>query len=158
MKVSIACDHAGLDLKNKLIHELTDINWNDCGTFAADSVDYPDYADKVCQSLVTTTLREKKSPEQDALALSEVGILICGSGQGMAIRANRYKDIRAALCWNEDIVRLSREHNNANILCLGSRSTSSEEAKKMIEVFLNTPFAQGRHSNRVQKLSTDTGC
>lgn len=158
MKISIACDHAGLELKNKLIHSLADINWNDCGTFSPDSVDYPDFADKVCQSLTATTLKEKTSSDQDALSFSELGLLICGSGQGMAIRANRYKDIRAALCWNEDIARLSREHNNANILCLGARNSSPEEALKIVEIFLKTAFLKGRHAPRVEKLSTDTGC
>lgn len=156
MKISIGCDHAGLELKNKLISTLTDINWNDCGTFSSDSVDYPDFADKVCRAVTHAT--NKEISLVDAIKISEMGILICGSGQGMAIRANRYTQIRAALCWNDEVTKLSREHNNANILCIGAKFVSYEEAVKMIHTFMQTPFSEGRHTQRVIKLSSDTGC
>lgn len=158
MTVYIACDHAGLDLKLKVITSLPDVQWKDMGTHNADSVDYPDYANKVCQELVKVELQNQKSGVQDSLQGPAMGVLICGSGQGMAIRANRFSQIRAALCWNEDIARLSREHNNANVIALSARFSSPDSAIKMIQTFLKTPFEGGRHQKRVEKLSTDTGC
>lgn len=148
MKVLIGCDHAGLDLKLQVMAALPDIQWIDMGTHSADSTDYPDFADKVCQQI---SLDSKSNSDSR-------GLLICGSGQGMAIRANRYPQVRAALCWNAEIAQLSREHNNANILCLGSRFVSVELAVEMTNIFLKTEFAGGRHQQRVNKLSTDTGC
>lgn len=158
MTVYIACDHAGLDLKLKVMAALPNISWKDMGTHNTESVDYPDYANKVCQELVKVELQNQKSGIQDSLQGSAMGVLICGSGQGMAIRANRFPQVRAALCWNEDIARLSREHNNANIIALSSRFTAPDTAVKMIQTFFQTPFEGGRHQKRVEKLSADTGC
>ena len=109
MNIFIASDHAGLDLKNKTIQFLKSENFkvSDLGPFDATSVDYPDYADQVCKSL-------KDHP-------SDIGILICGTGQGMCLRANKYPHIRAALVYSNEISQLSREHNNANVICLGAR-------------------------------------
>lgn len=158
MIVYVGCDHAGLDLKLKVMAALPQIEWKDMGTKSVDSVDYPDYADQVCKEIHKVELENHKKKLQDSLQGPAMGLLICGSGQGMAIRANRYKDIRAALCWNEDVTRLSREHNNANILVMGARFVASDLAVKMIETFLKTSFAGGRHQTRVEKLAADTGC
>lgn len=158
MVVYVGCDHAGLDLKLKVMAAMPHVQWKDMGTYTPDSVDYPDYANKVCEEIVKADLQSKKELKVDSKDGSAMGILICGSGQGMAIRANRFPNIRAALCWNEEIVHLSREHNNANILCLGARFLSPEQAAKMIEIFLQTPFAGGRHQGRVDKLSNELGC
>lgn len=158
MIVYVGCDHAGLDLKLKVMAALPDIQWKDMGTHSADSVDYPDYANQVCREVVQVELQNQKNNLTDSQKGPALGLLICGSGQGMAIRANKFPQIRAALCWNNDIARLSREHNNANILCLSERFTSPDDAVKMIQTFLSTSFAGGRHQQRVDKLSSDTGC
>ncbi len=136
-KLYISSDHAGHELKQQLQTMLPELPWEDLGPFGADSVDYPDYADELTEKI------------QDE---STFGVLICGSGQGMVIRANRFSHIRAALCWNEDMTRLSRQHNNANVLCLGSRWITLEDAAKLVLVFLNTEFEGGRHTARVEKL------
>ncbi|WP_295905503.1 RpiB/LacA/LacB family sugar-phosphate isomerase [uncultured Bdellovibrio sp.] len=158
MVVYTGCDHAGLDLKLKVMAAFPELSWKDVGTHNGDSVDYPDYADQVCKSLTQVELENHKNKITDSLEGPAMGVLICGSGQGMAIRANRYPQVRAALCWNEDIARLSREHNNANILVLSARFTSPDLAIKMIKVFLQSKFEGGRHQRRVDKLSSDTGC
>lgn len=158
MIVYVGCDHAGLDLKLKVMAALPDVQWKDMGTHTGDSVDYPDYADQVCKNLVSVEIENQKKQIHDSLNGPAMGILICGSGQGMAIRANKYPQIRAALCWNEDIARLSREHNNANIICLSARFTAPDTAIKMIQTFFKTHFEGGRHQKRVDKLSSDTGC
>lgn len=158
MIIYIGCDHAGLDLKLKVMSAFPDFEWKDQGTFSPDSVDYPDYADKVCKELTKVEILNQKSGVMDPLQGPAMGILICGSGQGMAIRANKYQHIRAALCWNEDISKLSREHNNANILTLSARFTSPDLAIKMVKAFFATKFEGGRHQKRVDKLAADTGC
>ncbi len=158
MIVYIGCDHAGLDLKLKVMAAFPDIEWKDQGTHNGDSVDYPDYADKVCKELTKVEILNEKSGITDSAFGPAMGVLICGSGQGMAIRANRYQHVRAALCWNEDIARLSREHNNANIIALSARFTAPDLAIKMVREFLKTKFEGGRHQKRVAKLATDTGC
>ncbi len=158
MIIYVGCDHAGLELKLQVMAALPDFQWKDMGTFNSDSIDYPDYADKVCKEISRVELENQKNNIEDSQQGSALGLLICGSGQGMAIRANKYKNIRAALCWNEEIVHLSREHNNANILALGARFISAELAVKMIQKFTTTNFAGGRHQLRVKKLSSDTGC
>ena len=141
MKISIGSDHGGYDLKefiagflNKSGHEVIDV-----GCYSDASVDYPDFADKVCQSV--------RSEE------SERGILICGTGIGMSIAANRYRDIRAALCHEAFTARMSREHNNANILCLGARVIGIEVALDIVRVWVDTEFAAGRHQRRLDMLS-----
>jgi ribose 5-phosphate isomerase B len=142
-KIFIACDHAGLPLKNALIAANTKIKWQNLGTNDDTSVDYPDYAARLAEEL-------KKSANARAL-----GVLICGSGQGMAIKANRYKHIRAALCWSTEVAELSRAHNNANVLCMGSRLIATNLACEIFDTFIKTPFEGGRHERRVTKLSED---
>ena len=137
-EILVACDHAGFELKQKLIAALPDVKWKDLGTFDTSSVDYPDFADQVAS-------RIEKNP-------SGRGVLICGSGQGMCMRANKYPNVRAALIYNEEIAKLSREHNDANILCLGARFMDAELAVKVFKIFMSTEFAGGRHSNRVEKI------
>ena len=158
MKIFVGCDHAGFELKQKVMAALPEIEWQDFGTLSKDSVDYPDFANKVCEKITSVEIENKKKNIIDPLEGKVLGLLICGSGQGMAIRANRFPQVRAALCWNEEIVQLSREHNNANILCLGSRFVPAEQAVSMVKVFLQTKFEGGRHQGRVDKLSADTGC
>ena len=139
-KICIASDHAGFllkeDIKNFLINK--NISIFDLGPIDAASVDYPDYAKKV-----SNRIKDKKS---------DIGILVCGSGTGMAISANKTKDIRAAVCYNVKSTRLSRLHNNANIICLGSRLTKKNIAFKLMTVFLNTKFEGGRHLRRIKKI------
>lgn len=158
MVVYVGCDHAGVDLKLKVMAALPHIQWKDLGTYTVESIDYPDFADKVCKHIVDLELENKRKKITDTLDSNTAGLLICGSGQGMAIRANRYPQVRAALCWNEDIARLAREHNNANILCLSARFTSPDQAEKIVQTFLQSKFEGGRHQRRVDKLSSDTGC
>jgi ribose 5-phosphate isomerase B len=141
-EVHIASDHAGFDLKEQIKKALPHISWVDHGPVDASRVDYPDFADLVAKAV-------KSKPEA-------CGLLLCGSGQGMAMRANRHNGVRAALAWNEDSARLSREHNNANVLCLGARLIPMELALKLIEVFLSTSFAGGRHLDRVAKIESAT--
>lgn len=133
-----ASDHAGFELKNHLKQRFSDYEWQDLGAFNEESVDYPDYAEKLASEL-------KSRP-------SERGLLICGSGQGMAIKANRHSWIRAAVCWNEEVARLARAHNNANVLCLASRLVSREVNERILTAFMSAPFEGGRHQRRVDKL------
>lgn len=140
--IYIASDHAGIDLKNELIKCYPQLPWKDLGPYNKDSVDYPDFADLVCKSLA----EDKNS----------FGVLICGSGQGMAIRANKYLHIRAALVWSPEIATLSREHNDANVLCLPGRFISLEQAKLCFDAFQKTDFAGGRHAQRVAKIRRPT--
>ena len=139
-KVCIASDHAGYKLKevikNFLI--LKNISIIDLGPNNDGSVDYPDYAKKVSKRI--------------QLKKSEIGILVCGSGTGMAISANKTKQIRAAVCYNLTSTRLSRQHNNANIIALGSRLTKKNTALKLVSIFLETKFEGGRHLRRVKKI------
>jgi ribose 5-phosphate isomerase B len=158
VRIYVASDHAGLELKVKLMKSLMDSHFvegvkrevHDLGPQSTDSVDYPDYADLVCQKIHGFTLIDS---ENHAAFPNEIGILICGSGQGMAMRANKYTAIRAALCWNPESARLSREHNDANVLCLSSRLISDDVNLKILETFLTTAFAGGRHLSRVAKVS-----
>jgi len=139
-KVCIASDHAGYKLKevikNFLI--LKNISIIDLGPNNDGSVDYPNYAKKVSKRI--------------QLKKSEIGILVCGSGTGMAISANKTKKIRAAVCYNLTSTRLSRQHNNANIIALGSRLTKKNTALKLVSIFLGTKFEGGRHLKRVKKI------
>jgi ribose 5-phosphate isomerase B len=139
-KIFIASDHGGFELKHHLLTRFPDLPWVDIGTHSETPVDYPDFAAEVAQAM-------KETPE------NSYGVLICGSGQGMAMKANRYAHIRAALCWNEQIAQLAREHNDANVLCLAGRLTAFAEADRILDTFLNTPFEGGRHLKRVNKLS-----
>ncbi|HEY8270900.1 MAG TPA: RpiB/LacA/LacB family sugar-phosphate isomerase [Pseudobdellovibrionaceae bacterium] len=149
-KIFIASDHAGFDLKQEFIKNNPQLPWEDLGPYSAQSVDYPDYAKKLCEHLIEKT--GSASSTEDAFKVEACGVLICGSGQGMAIRANKFPQIRAALCWNEDVSCLSRQHNNANVLCLGARAVTGDEAQKILNAFLNSTFEGGRHSQRVAKL------
>ena len=139
-KILIASDHAGYKLKKILIEELQgEIKFEDLGTFSENSVDYPDYAKK---------LSKKINLKNDL-----VGVLICGSGIGMSMVANRFKNVRAALCMNNKMSILARQHNNANILVLGSRLISSEEAIKCFTMFFSSEFEGGRHQARLEKFN-----
>lgn len=157
-KIFIASDHAGVELKSKILMELQSGEYSqhyqtiDLGPANTDSVDYPDYADLVCKKLHGFTVIDSRNVQKTFPA--EFGILICGSGQGMAMRANKYPHIRAALCWTPEVARLSREHNDANTLCIGSRIIDHELCIQIISTFLKTPFAGGRHSERVVKVSS----
>ena len=139
-RVLIASDHAGFKLKKILIEELQGkIKFEDLGPFSENSVDYPDYAKKL----------SKKIDLKNDL----IGVLICGSGIGMSMVANRFKNVRAALCMNDKMSILARQHNNANILVLGSRLISEQEAIKCLLVFLKTNYEGGRHQARLDKFN-----
>ena len=153
--ILIACDHAGFELKQFLkSHFVGRLNFIDLGTDSRDSVDYPDFADAV-----GTRINSEKGPEK-------FGILICGSGVGICIRANRYLKVRAVQVWNEEIAKLSREHNDANVICFGERVQEKNQCAKLLGIFLSTAFlgsnefeeashgAAYRHFNRVKKLET----
>lgn len=141
-KIFIGSDHAGFELKKNLLklipNLLKNYEFEDVGCFDTNSVDYPDFADKVTYKIKDT---------------NQFGILICGSGQGMSMRANKFPWMRASLVYNDEIAKLSREHNDANVICIGSRFCTEAEALKWIEIFLTTPFAGGRHAQRVEKIS-----
>lgn len=140
-KVLIANDHAGLAGKTIVKNTLDQmgIEYEDLGTNTEDSVDYPDFAEKVARRV--------------AAGEAERGILICGSGIGISIAANKIHGIRAALAWNEETARLSREHNDANIVAIGGRTTPAETIEQITRTFLTTDFAKGRHVQRIEKIS-----
>ncbi|MBR4530916.1 ribose 5-phosphate isomerase B [bacterium] len=140
MIISAGADHGGFELKDKLVAFLRKEGYEviDNGTNSPDSVDYPDFAKSVARDIL-----EKKA---------DFGLLVCGSGIGISIAANRFKGIRAALVTNDDYARLSRQHNNANIIALGGRFTSYEDAEKWLKIFLSTPFEGGRHERRIEKI------
>jgi len=138
-KILIASDHGGFDLKEHLIQYLKSQNYNivDMGTYNLDSVDYPVYAQKVAEGVVQENIK---------------GILVCGTGIGISIAANKHKGVRAALVGSTTMARLSREHNNANIVCLGGRTTGPMIAEEIVETFLNTEFEGDRHQRRIDML------
>ena len=138
--ITIASDHAGYDLKNYLVKEIINMGFKviDLGTNYNDSVDYPDFAKMAVKNIL-----EKKS---------DVAVLICGSGIGMSMTANRFKGIRAALCRDVNDAKLARQHNNANILTLPGRQIDVDEAKNCFKIFINTSFEGGRHKKRVEKI------
>jgi ribose 5-phosphate isomerase B len=137
--ILIASDHAGFELKSNLVQTNKNISFVDLGPADSARVDYPDFAQKLVDEW-----RQTKAPK--------FGVLICGSGQGMAIKANRSPQVRAALCWTPEIAKLAREHNDANILCLPGRFLSVAEATQILQIFIATKFAGGRHQQRVEKL------
>ena len=141
MRISIGNDHAGVEYKNYIREYLLDknIQVNNYGTDSLDSVDYPDFAHPV-----SNDVNEKKS---------DLGILICGSGNGVCMTANKYKNVRAALCWNKELALLSKSHNNANIVCIPARFIEKEEALEIIKTFILEEFEGGRHERRVNKIS-----
>lgn len=139
--ISIGSDHAGYELKARLIKYLQENNSVkvlDKGCYSAERADYPDYGHAVATSVIS--------------AESELGILMCGSGNGIAMSANKHRGIRAALCWNSEIATLARQHNNANVLVLPARYISEEEAIKCILSFLSENFEGGRHQARIEKI------
>jgi ribose 5-phosphate isomerase B len=138
--IAIGADHAGFALKEQLKKWLESLGHpvHDYGTFSADSVDYPDFAHPVAQAV------ERKE--------FDLGLLVCGSGNGVAMAANKHASIRAAICWNEDLAALAREHNDANVLCLPARFISSQEAERILDRFLSSSFEGGRHARRVDKI------
>lgn len=140
MKIAIASDHGGLEMKTVLIKylESKDLIVSDLGTNSNESVDYPDYADKMAAHILAKE--------------SDFGILICGTGVGISIAANRHKGIRAALIYNEFVAQMAKAHNNANVIVFGGRTMDIEDVKKYCEIFLNTTFESGRHQNRLNKL------
>lgn len=140
MKIAIGADHAGFIYKSKIIEHLKgkNIDVQDFGTFSTESVDFPDFAHPTASAV--------ENGEAD------FGILICGSGQGVNITANKHQGVRSALCWNTDIARLTRQHNNSNIIALPARFVALEYALEMIDVFLSTEFEGGRHERRVEKI------
>jgi ribose 5-phosphate isomerase B len=144
MKLRIASDHAGFSLKEEIKEFFSDIEWVDLGTQSEDSCHYPEYASQLCQDILENTSAEQRN--------NPLGILICGSGVGMSIQANRFKGIRAALCWSEEISSLSRKHNAANVLCLASRHISLEVNLAIIKTWIQTPFEGGRHQQRVDMM------
>ncbi|GGE07380.1 MULTISPECIES: ribose 5-phosphate isomerase B [Sphingobacterium] len=140
-KIAIGSDHAGVEYKAALITFLNELGYTvqDFGPATADSVDYPDYAHPLASSV------ENKE--------NELGILICGSANGVAITANKHQGIRAAICWLEEISALARQHNDANVVCIPARFIDLDLAKRIVRTFLTTDFEGGRHANRVNKIS-----
>jgi ribose 5-phosphate isomerase B len=141
MRIALGADHAGVHLKQDVRRLLDErgIAYTDFGTNAIDSVDYPDFAARVAAEV--------------AQGRYDYGILVCGSGIGMAIAANKIPGIRAAPVTDEQSARLSREHNNANVLALGERITPADQARQIVNIFLDTPFAGGRHQRRIDKIT-----
>lgn len=140
-KLVIAADHAGFELKEQLKAFLVskNISIEDLGTFSEESMDYPDVAHPLADAV------ERKH--------AELGILICGSANGVAMAANKHRGIRAAICWNSELAALARQHNDANVLCLPARFISSADATQIVETFLKSNFEGGRHQRRVDKVS-----
>lgn len=140
MKIALAADHAGFEEKEKVKKTLDDIGvqYTDMGTDSCESVDYPDFARKVGEAV--------------AAGEYDQGLLICGSGTGMAIAANKIPGIRAAVAWNEDIARLARQHNNANVLALPARFTTADESAGIVKAWFDADFEGGRHATRVNKI------
>lgn len=137
-KILIASDHAGYKLKQYLIEARPDFEWIDLGAYSKDSVDYPDFGQKMGQAITE--------------GVAAKGVLICGSGIGISIAANRFPAVRAALCMNSTMARLTRLHNDANVLALGERLVGTEVALDCFDTFMGTEFEGGRHALRVEKL------
>lgn len=139
-KIFIASDHGGFSLKQPIVDLLqTRVSIEDLGPASADSVDYPHFAQSLCLKIPSDSV-------------DTFGILICGSGQGMAMTANKFPHIRAAVVWSEESAMLSRAHNNANVLCLGARLISQDLALKIVQAFFSTSFEGGRHQRRVDQI------
>ena len=139
--IAVGSDHAGYQYKTVIVGLLRDKGFKvkDFGTSSKDSVDYPDFAHPVASAV----------ENGDA----GCGVLICGSGNGVAITANKHQGIRAAICWMTDLARLAREHNDANVICIPARFVSTPQAEEMVNIFLNTAFEGGRHEKRVDKIA-----
>lgn len=140
MKIALGSDHAAYEMKEMTKSLLQSLNYDviDVGTYSAERADYPDYAKKVCHEVITQNVQ---------------GILLCGSGIGVSMAANKYKGIRAALCRSTDDAEMSRKHNDANVLCLGARFNSEVEIKNIIKTWLENSFEGGRHADRIKKFS-----
>ena len=139
-RIAFGCDHAGFELKQKLMAAISDrFETKDFGCFSDNSVDYPDFVHPLAMSV--------------ANGQYEFGILLCGSGNGVCMTANKHQQIRAALCWTKELGELARLHNDANVLCLPSRFISEATAKEILDIFLTTAFEGGRHKNRVKKIA-----
>ncbi len=139
MKIAFGCDHAGIEIKDKLISFIKSLGNEviDCGTYTADSCDYPDFALKVAENVASKA--------------ADKGVLICGTGIGMSVAANKVKGIRAAVCWSKETARLIALHNNANIMCAGARFAGADDICSWIQIFLETEFEQ-RHQKRINKI------
>lgn len=139
--IPIGCDHAGFELKTILIDHLTQKGYElkDFGCYSEESIDYPDFGHPVASMVETDT--------------EMLGILICGSGNGINMTANKHQGVRSALCWKKEIAELARAHNNANIIALPARFISTQEALEIVDAFLSTPFEGGRHEKRVNKIA-----
>ncbi len=144
MKIAIGSDHAAFDMKEMVKHFLQSqkIEVQDCGTYSSERADYPDYAIKVSKAVVSKE--------------AELGILLCGSGIGVSIVANRFKGVRAALCRTECDAEMSKKHNDANVLCIGARVNTEDEIKKIVSAWLANSFEGGRHADRL-KIFEDLG-
>ncbi len=146
MRILVACDHGALDLKNHLVNRLKTrdgVTVTDLGVHESGSVDYPDLAGRLCRALLAGE--------------AERGLLLCGTGLGMSMTANRFAGIRAAMCHDEYTARLSRQHNDANVLVLGGRVTGPAVAEAMLDVWLREPFEGGRHQRRIDKIEQQAG-
>ncbi|WP_339874735.1 ribose 5-phosphate isomerase B [Olleya marilimosa] len=143
MKISIGNDHAGTDYKFAIVKHLEAKGYtvNNYGTDQTDSVDYPDFVHPVANDVANNTV--------------DFGILICGSANGVAMTANKHQKVRAGICWTKEITELTRQHNNANIICIPARYTAVQQAIAMVDTFLETKFEGGRHQNRVDKIPVD---
>jgi ribose 5-phosphate isomerase B len=142
--IPIGADHAGFELKGKLLSELERLGYApvDLGTHSAESTDYPDYAHALADQVSRGAVRR--------------GVLLCGTGLGMAYAANRHHGVRAAVAWNPEVARLAREHNDANVLVLPARFVSEPQGLEILKIWLETPFAGGRHARRVAKIDGDS--
>ena len=140
MKIAIASDHAGFEMKNEICEFITKKGYTvvDLGTNTTESVDYPLFADKVAESILNKD--------------SDLGILVCGTGIGISIRANRYKGIRAALLYSNEVAEMTKKHNNANVIVFGGRTMNKEDIFNRIDIFLNTEFEGGRHQKRIDMI------
>lgn len=143
MKISLASDHGGLELKNKVATYIKSLGHSvtDYGTYSADSCDYPDFARPAALAV--------------ASGQCERGILVCTTGIGVSIVANKIKGVRCALCVNPDMAKMTRAHNNANMIAMGQKYVDFDTAKAIVDNFLNTPFEGGRHADRVSKIEID---
>ena len=141
MKIAIGNDHAGTDYKQAVVQYLEEQGHQiqNHGTNSNDSVDYPDFVHPVAEAVASGT--------------ADLGVVICGSGNGVSMTANKHQEIRAALCWTAEIAQLAREHNDANIISIPARFTSQPQAVNMVKVFIETPFEGGRHQRRVDKIA-----
>jgi len=140
-KIAIGCDHGGFDYKDSIIEMLKEkgIEVVDFGTDSPASVDYPDFIHPVAENVENGT--------------TDLGIILCGSGNGAAMTANKHQKIRAAICWSEEIASLAREHNDANIISIPARFVTKVLARRMVDIFISTEFEGGRHARRVNKIS-----